>query len=630
MGGIVPTALRVEQAYVSLLFRKAERAAPERHAPFLTEAMRAYPDALDLQVTACRALALLSSPPMAADTADLVLRAMARFPRCVDLQAAGCTLLEEWSRRRADASRLVALGALRRGKQHQVLWPDDSVAWTLPGPTSNSGFCRLPDGDLGVWSRQKHARPNFCVRRAYGGAVLLRADLGDLSPIRVGPDFVYGHRWTGDREVLALPDCEQILGYVPAGVRSGISPTGDLLAVARRGLPDGKVAEGRRPVARLVRWELATFWTAADPDMLWTLEQSKLVVTPAQEVAWALPWGGRPVLVEPPHAPARPMLMPPHKPRPPPPPSLSLMSAKEPPAPLLLLRLPSKVVATVSPVPHDDRVVKKVFATRPGSASHAVTEQEAFACFQLMKVAPHPNLIRMFRFEREAGTGYVALHMERGIRDLFTVVMTCPAFEPSERTAAHWTAQYVAGLHHMAATAKLAHGDIKLENAVEVEPGRLALIDFERSKPLDQPVVAAFAAGTKGYAPPETLFPGATHTLCWLQPVDVWALGVVLVALLTRKQPWDVAAHGDTRYDAWAEVHASLVHPDGHESRATVWGWLFPADPVPSPDCLQLLWGMLDPNPATRMSLEAVRTHGWFAAAAAAEAAEAASPSPTK
>ncbi|KAH6561377.1 hypothetical protein BASA61_009286 [Batrachochytrium salamandrivorans] len=87
-------------------------------------------------------------------------------------------------------------------------------------------------------------------------------------------------------------------------------------------------------------------------------------------------------------------------------------------------------------------------------------------------------------------------------------------------------------LHHH----NIAHCDLKLENILVTEstPPIVKLIDFGLSLHYDPASKAAFARGSEPYISPELVLRQSINPL----KADVWALGVILYAMLTLRMPF--------------------------------------------------------------------------------------------
>jgi hypothetical protein len=86
----------------------------------------------------------------------------------------------------------------------------------------------------------------------------------------------------------------------------------------------------------------------------------------------------------------------------------------------------------------------------------------------------------------------------------------------------------------------VVHRDIKLKNVMRRSDGRLVLIDFGAVRESIEVQGGSTVAGTFGYMAPEQLAGHATPAS------DVYGLGALAIALLTRRDPATLLGHGNT------------------------------------------------------------------------------------
>ena len=141
------------------------------------------------------------------------------------------------------------------------------------------------------------------------------------------------------------------------------------------------------------------------------------------------------------------------------------------------------------------------------------------------------------------------------------------------------------GLEHMH-THRVYHRDIKPDNLLLESCTKLAISDFgtatdERSTQ---------GCGAPGFQPPEVAETGKAP---FSDKLDVWAAGITLYMMVTGRYPFreDV-----TMYQKFEQI--------AHERVAI---------PETLPPALQdLLSGMLEPDPAKRLSVKTIRKHPWL------------------
>ena len=251
----------------------------------------------------------------------------------------------------------------------------------------------------------------------------------------------------------------------------------------------------------------------------------------------------------------------------------------------------------------------KRLAAHKGTKAESALMSELFAAQRVQASGDHPHVVKILHVgvpTQDQLWVHAHVAMDRGECDLFTYLDTMRA--PMKETECRWCVkQLVEGLEHLHTKAGLAHGDVKPENAVLMPAGagrRLVLVDFGKSKPVGRRITASSGYGTSAYTAPETVADDCDSAQCWAPPLDMWSLGILLVVLLTKHYPWKVSHPSyDRRYAAWASNHGKGEF--GPVARALLeLGFV-------GPDCLDFLVRLLDPDPATRMTLAGAAAHKW-------------------
>lgn len=152
----------------------------------------------------------------------------------------------------------------------------------------------------------------------------------------------------------------------------------------------------------------------------------------------------------------------------------------------------------------------------------------------------------------------------------------------------------------------IAHRDIKPENVLLSGEGDLKLADFGLAalfKKDGQLRLCNTVCGSPPYIAPEIvsgrrskradiLDVGYAANIC-----DVWSCGVVLFVLLVGNTPWDEPTMRSEEFKEYVET----------DGRTTDELW----QKLP-PEIVSLLRGMLKLDPASRFTLDGIRTHPWF------------------
>ncbi|XP_047046570.1 CBL-interacting protein kinase 4-like [Lolium rigidum] len=220
----------------------------------------------------------------------------------------------------------------------------------------------------------------------------------------------------------------------------------------------------------------------------------------------------------------------------------------------------------------------------PGMAPRVLREVAA------MRRLRHPGVLRLHEVLATRSRIYLVMELApRG--DLQTALAANRKGFP-ERTARRIFVQLATALAHCHARG-VAHRDVKPQNILLDAAGGLKVSDFGLSA---APVVPGSAesllltsCGTPAYAAPEVLrrkaYDGAK--------ADAWSCGVVLFVLLSGRLPFDDANI--------VEMCRKALHRE-YEIPTSV-----------SPPARRLLHRLLDPNPETRVAIEALSaSHPWF------------------
>ena len=135
-------------------------------------------------------------------------------------------------------------------------------------------------------------------------------------------------------------------------------------------------------------------------------------------------------------------------------------------------------------------------------------------------------------------------------------------------------------------THRVYHRDIKPDNLLLESCTKLAISDFgtatdERSTE---------GIGAPSFQPPEVAETGRAP---FSDKLDVWAAGITLFMMVTGRYPF---REDGTVYQKFEQIaHERIVIPDT------------------LPPLLQdLLFGMLEPDPARRLSVKMIRKHAWL------------------
>ncbi|KAL6623467.1 hypothetical protein ACP70R_033346 [Stipagrostis hirtigluma subsp. patula] len=206
-----------------------------------------------------------------------------------------------------------------------------------------------------------------------------------------------------------------------------------------------------------------------------------------------------------------------------------------------------------------------------------------------MRRLRHPNVLRLHEVLATRARIYLVMELAPG-GDLLSRLAALPRRRLPEHAARRVFVQLVAALAYCHARG-VAHRDVKPQNVLLDGDGNLKVSDFGLSAlpdSLRDDGRLHTACGTPAYAAPEVLrrkaYDGAK--------ADAWSCGVILFVLLAGYLPFDDSNIADMCRKA-------------HRREYEFPQWV-------SQPARRLVSRLLDPNPATRVAVEALATHPWF------------------
>jgi serine/threonine-protein kinase len=142
----------------------------------------------------------------------------------------------------------------------------------------------------------------------------------------------------------------------------------------------------------------------------------------------------------------------------------------------------------------------------------------------------HPNLVNVFDQGSDSGTTYLVMEYVPGItlRDALNEYGPLPTLRALEMLA-----QILSGLA-AAHRAGILHRDLKPDNVLLADDGRVKLGDFGLARAISAHTSTGDLVGTIAYLSPELVTRGLADARS-----DVYAAGILLYELLTGKQPFE-------------------------------------------------------------------------------------------
>jgi serine/threonine protein kinase len=208
---------------------------------------------------------------------------------------------------------------------------------------------------------------------------------------------------------------------------------------------------------------------------------------------------------------------------------------------------------------------------------------------KMMKLLRNPHIVRLYDVVVARTKIYLAMEYGDGGDMLSYVNSRKPLSEPE---AAAIFAQVIDGVgfcHRLG----VCHRDLKLENLLlcngAVKIADFGLANYAPPPTMDQAAFMETHCGSPLYAAPELLRNTAAYDAT---AVDVWSLGVVLFALVTKKLPFEG--------DGLPAILKKIVAGE------------YATPPHLSPQVVDLIGRMLTVDPAARASIDEIERHEWI------------------
>ncbi|GLH07482.1 Serine/threonine-protein kinase grp [Gryllus bimaculatus] len=202
----------------------------------------------------------------------------------------------------------------------------------------------------------------------------------------------------------------------------------------------------------------------------------------------------------------------------------------------------------------------------------------------------HQNIIKCFGSRQEANKHYIFLEYASG-GELFDRIE--PDVGMEEWQAQKYFKQLLNGVEYMHSQG-IAHRDLKPENLLLDNHDNLKISDFGmatifrfrgQERPLEK------RCGTLPYLAPEVML--RTYLA---EPADIWACGIILVAMLAGELPWDQPTADCPEFMAWKDRKWHTLSP---------WTKI---DTV----VLSLVQRLLLPLPKSRAKIPEIKGHRWM------------------
>ncbi|KAJ6252316.1 non-specific serine/threonine protein kinase [Anaeramoeba flamelloides] len=204
---------------------------------------------------------------------------------------------------------------------------------------------------------------------------------------------------------------------------------------------------------------------------------------------------------------------------------------------------------------------------------------------KVQKIFCHPHIVRLYDVIEAEEDIYLIMEYING-GELFDYIVEREAL--SEPEARKYFQQIISGICYIHSKG-VVHRDIKPENLLLDGNCNIKIADFGLSNIMEDGELFSTSCGTPNYASPEVIS-GKQYAG---PEIDAWSCGVVLYAMLLGALPFD-------------EENASLLFKKIKEAK-----YYIPYEEV-STEALDLITGLLDPNPLERFTIEQIYDHPWF------------------
>lgn len=240
----------------------------------------------------------------------------------------------------------------------------------------------------------------------------------------------------------------------------------------------------------------------------------------------------------------------------------------------------------------------KEFRRRPQESSKKY-QKRLTSEFCISSSLRHPNVIHTLDLLKDAKGDYCEVMEFCAGGDLYTLVLAAGKLEVLEADC--YFKQLMSGveyLHEMG----VAHRDLKPENLLLTTHGSLKITDFGNGECFrmaweKEAHMTAGLCGSAPYIAPEEYIDREFDP----RAVDVWATGVIYMAMRTGRHLWRVAKRDeDEFYERYLEGRRD---DDGYA----------PIETLHRARCRNVIYSILDPNPSRRITARQVLRSEWGA-----------------
>lgn len=230
----------------------------------------------------------------------------------------------------------------------------------------------------------------------------------------------------------------------------------------------------------------------------------------------------------------------------------------------------------------------------------------------------HPNVIHTLDLLQNSKGDYCEVMEFCAGGDLYTLVLTAGKLEVAEADC--FFKQLMRGVEYIHGMG-VAHRDLKPENLLLTTHGALKISDFGSAEcfrmawETDSHMVSGLCGSTPYIAPEE--YTDDEFDAC---AVDIWATGVIYVAMRTGKHLWRVANKDeDEFYERYSEGRKEdegygpieTLHQVRPSSSPLLFDFIMQMLTIIQACCRSVIYSILDPNPTRRITASQVLNSEW-------------------
>lgn len=238
----------------------------------------------------------------------------------------------------------------------------------------------------------------------------------------------------------------------------------------------------------------------------------------------------------------------------------------------------------------------KEFKQRPGESAKKY-QKRLTAEFCISSSMQHPNVINTLDLLQDDKGTYCEVMEYCSGGDLYTLVLAAGQLEVVEADC--FFKQLMRGVEYMHEMG-VAHRDLKPENLLLTQHGSIKITDFGNGECFrmaweKEAHMTAGLCGSAPYIAPEEYVDREFDP----RAVDVWACGIIYMAMRTGRHLWRVAQKGeDEFFDRYLEDRKEEA---GYR----------PIEVLRRRQCRNVIYSILDPNPTRRLTAHQVLFSEW-------------------